>query len=139
MMRLVAGTGRLLRLALLAVAITHLAGCSPHDQGAETLDDPTGMPAVVVALCDGERVEAVTLAATLPDDGRQVLWRAEGRSATGGTFSAAVGATPAGFVETTSLAGDLPESQLVITADTSGGTAAAARTSSPSTSSSSAC
>jgi hypothetical protein len=82
------------------------------------------MPTVVVALCDGERVEAVTLAATLPDHRRQVLWRADGRSARGGMFSATVGATPAGLVETTPLTGELPESQLVITADTSGGRAA---------------
>jgi hypothetical protein len=120
----VAGARWLLRVVLLAVALTQLSGCGPFDQGAVTLDETTGMPTIVVALCDGERVESVTLAQMLPDDGREALWRVEGRSATGGTFSATVGAPPAGFVETMPLTGELHESQLVITADTSGGKAA---------------
>jgi len=120
----VAAARWLVRVVLLAVALTQFSGCSPFDQGAVTLDETTGMPTIVVALCDGERVESITLAQILPDDGREALWRVKGRSATGGTIAATVGAPPPGFVETMPLTGGLPESQLVITADTSGGKAA---------------
>ena len=58
-----------------------LAGCSPLDQGAVTLDENSRRPMLVLAFCEGEGVEAVRLTEARLEDGvyeeGRTLWRTE--------------------------------------------------------------
>jgi hypothetical protein len=115
-----------MRGALLGVGLIALSGCSPLDQGALTLDDETQAPTTVVALCDDEVVRAVTLYRLVNDDEREPIWRIEGRSASGETFTATVGMGIVGFTEAVRLSQPLRETDhFMMLTDTSGGRAAA--------------
>ena len=103
-----------------------LAGCSPENQGAVTLDDDSQLPKLVLAFCDGEGVTAVRLTeARLGDryyeEGR-TLWRIE-TAAPRPIPTVTAGDVPEGFREVVPLATDLPD-DLVMTAENGGGVAA---------------
>jgi hypothetical protein len=103
-----------------------LAACSPLDQGAVTLDESTQLPKLVMALCDGEGVEAVRLT-TVHFDGNvyeegRALWRIEATKPVP-LESVVAGQVPDGFHEVVALPERLPGGLLMV-AETDGGTAA---------------
>jgi hypothetical protein len=79
------------------LVVTGLSGCSPANQGAVTLDEASGRPALVVALCENERISAVTLSGSDeygdPTDQRWKIEADEPRPLT----RFVVGEVPAGF------------------------------------------
>jgi len=109
---------------LVALAALVLVGCSPLNQGAVTRDRATGRPALVLALCDGEAVEAVQLMSGYGAE-RRVLWRIEARRPRRIT-RIVVDEIPPGFVETVARQGSLPRgsTRMVLAADMTGGKAA---------------
>jgi hypothetical protein len=115
-------------IALVALASIVLAGCSPVNQGAVTKDRATGRPALVLALCDGEAVEAVELehrttrGARVEEEDR-VLWRIEARQPRRVT-RVVVGEVPSGFVEVVSLPVSPLPPDMSIGAEMTGGSAA---------------
>lgn len=112
---------------LVALASIVLVGCSPVNQGAVTKDRATGRPALVLALCDGEAVEAVELerrttrGAAIDEDG--VLWRIEARQPRRIT-RVVVGKVPSGFVEVVPLETSSLPTDMALRAEMTGGTAA---------------
>lgn len=99
-----------------------LAGCSPLDQGAVTLDEEARLPMLVLTFCEGEGVEAVRLTEARLEDGvyeeGRTLWRIE----TAGPRplrTVTAGEVPEGFEEVVPLATDLPD-DLVMTAENGG-------------------
>ena len=106
------------------VAVLGLAGCSPANQGAVTLDAATGRPALVTALCEGEGIAAVRLAEATSGAGHYeegaTIWRIEAQP--GQRLSRiVVGEVPNGFVETVALdSADLP-AEMVLAAESDGG------------------
>ncbi|HEV3364297.1 MAG TPA: hypothetical protein VG795_09190, partial [Acidimicrobiia bacterium] len=115
-----------LLLALIAVTFS-LTACSPADQGAVTRDGPSGLPALVLALCQREGITGVRLyEASLDGDvfttGR-VLWAIEAPTPQP-IMRFVVGQAPPGFVERAHLDPSLP-GRMVLTAEADGGLGAA--------------
>lgn len=99
-----------------------LVACSPNDQGAVTLDAGSKRPMAIVALCDGESVEGVTLS-RMERGSRTPIWVIRGH-VTGDVFRVVVGEIPPGFREEMPLReGDLG-GRLGLITDTHGGVAA---------------
>jgi hypothetical protein len=105
-----------------------LAGCSPLNQGAVTLNEDSRLPRLVLAFCEGEGVEAVRLTEARIEDGiydkGRTLWRIE-TTAPRPIQTVTAGEVPEGYQEVVPLATDLPDN-LVMMAENggSGGVAA---------------
>jgi hypothetical protein len=89
-----------------------LAGCSPLNQGAVTLDEGSRLPKLFLAFCEGEGVVAVRLTEARFEDGvydeGRTLWRIE--TATPRPIqTVTAGETPEGFRAVVPLATDLPD------------------------------
>lgn len=99
-----------------------LAGCSPLNQGAVTLDEDSQLPELVLTFCDGEGVEAVRLTEARFEDGYyeegRTLWRIE-TAAPRPIQTVTVGEVPEGFREVVPLSTDLPD-DLVMMAENGG-------------------
>ena len=99
-----------------------LAGCSPLDQGAVTLDEDSRLPKLVLTFCEGEGVAAVRLTEARLEDGLyeegRTLWRIE-TAAPRSIPTVTAGEVPEGFREVVPLASDLPD-DLVMTAEIGG-------------------
>jgi hypothetical protein len=101
------------------LAMLFLAGCSPLNQGAVTLDEDSRpldedsrLPKLVLAFCEGEGVEAVRLTEArlgngVYEEGR-TLWRIE-TTAPRPIPTVTAGEVPEGFQEVVPLATDLPD------------------------------
>ena len=105
---------RVLGLCALAVST---AACTPADQAALTVDERTGAPVLVIALCPGEVVEAVRLSvASADEDGffeeGELLWRVEAEAPEHLTEVVA-GVVPPGFTEEVALADLQPGRRMV--------------------------
>lgn len=114
-------------LALSALAATTTA-CTPADQAALTVDEPTGRPTLVIALCPDEVVEAVRLSVESTDEygspqEGELLWRVEAEAPERVTQIVA-GVAPPGFTEEVALADLPPGRRMVMVAEVSGGLAA---------------
>jgi hypothetical protein len=99
-----------------------LAGCSPLNQGAVTLDEGSRLPKLFLAFCEGEGVVAVRLTEARFEDGvydeGRTLWRIE--TATPRPIqTVTAGETPEGFRAVVPLATDLPD-DLVMMAEYGG-------------------
>lgn len=116
------------RLAIVVLGALLIAGCTPLDQGAITLDEETNRPALVTAFCEGEGLTAVRLTAAIVDDNfyseGPVLWRIEA-SQSQPLRHVIVGETPPAFRETVAFepTADVPN-ELVLVGESEGGTAA---------------
>lgn len=113
-------------LVLIALAFS-LTGCSPAEQGAVTRDETSGLPALVLALCDGEGITGVRLNEASLDGavftrGRD-LWAIEAPTPQR-LLQFVVGQVPPGFVERVHLDSSLP-GKMVLTAEADGGLGAA--------------
>jgi hypothetical protein len=118
------GCRRRLVAVTVVAAVLGLAGCSPANQGAVTLDAATGRPALVTALCEGEGIAAVRLAEATSAAGHYeegaTIWRIEARR--GQRLSRiVVGEVPVGFVETVALDGAELPAEMVLAAESDGG------------------
>lgn len=108
-------------LGALAVAALALAGCSPLNQGAVELDEATGRPALVLALCEDEVVERVELRDPTVRGNTRLLWAARADRPRA-VERVVVGNVPSGFTEEVPLAEDLPP-RLSLRAEVEGGLA----------------
>lgn len=91
-----------------------LAGCSPLPQSAVTLDEATGLPALVVVLCDDDGIEAVRLSA---DETGTVFWEIEADEPQRPGRPIVVGETPPGFSATNPHRSGIPVGGMRLTAD----------------------
>jgi len=102
-----------------------LPGCSPADQGAFTLDETTGRPVLVVALCDGEHITGARLTVPGPeDDGSTVppLWEVSATKPTE-VDRIVAGTAPPDFVETVGPLTEVPPGTLIFDVEVDGGLA----------------
>ena len=113
---------------MLGLLVALLAGCSPMNQGAVTLDEASQQPMLVLNYCDDEGIQAVRVAEAdldgqVYEEGR-TLWRIEATEPQQ-VDSVVVGVVPDGFREVVALSGDLPDG-LVMMAENAGDGAVAA-------------
>lgn len=114
-------------LGLCALAAT-MAACTPADQAAVTVDERTGAPVLVLALCPEEGVEAVRLSVAATDEDSlleegELLWRVEA-DAPERVTQVVAGVVPPGFTEEVALADLPPRRPMVMVAEVTGGLAA---------------
>lgn len=100
-----------------------MTACSPADQGAVTRDETSGLPALVLAFCEGEgitgvRLNEASLDGAVVTTGR-TLWAIEAPSPQP-TVRFVAGQVPPGFVERVPLGPSLP-GRMVLTAEAEGG------------------
>ncbi|KAA0235828.1 MAG: hypothetical protein EDR02_03615 [Actinobacteria bacterium] len=127
--RWVAGTRQRIAWSWMArtgvmISLVLFSGCSPRNQGEVFRDPESGRPALFVALCEGEEVEAFEVAIEGAPQGYGVLWRVE-RGPTAPTVDEVVlGQVPAGFDEVVGLADSTLTRSVEFNAELRGGGAA---------------
>jgi ankyrin repeat protein len=117
----------------LLLTVVVLTGCSPNNQAKVVSDPSSGEPMLLVALCDGEQIQAAQLAIPNAPVGYGVFWRIERQDPETPLDQVVLGQVPTGFAETIAFDSAFDSSltqsrELEFTAELRGGAAMEAGT-----------